>query len=65
MHKCLIGGALALALLLPSACSDPEDPSGGSTERGIETDIRATHDAGAARLRTIGIYDSPQMYSPH
>lgn len=51
--------ALAVSLSSLSACSD-SDTSGG-TERGIDQDIRATHEAGAT-ISNLGIYDGPNMY---
>jgi hypothetical protein len=63
-NKTFIGGALALLLFSLAACSDPDDLSTSSTERGIDADIRATRDAGPT-LRNLGIYDGPQMYSAH
>ena len=53
--------ALAFALTLSSlsACSDSDISSG--TERGIDQDIHATHEAGAT-ISNLGIYDGPNMY---
>ena len=62
MHV-VAGVACALILVLLSACSDSDAPAG--TERGIDQDIRAAHDAGAPTLRNLGIYDGPQMYGEH
>jgi len=55
-----------LALFLLSACSDSSDSDfSSSTERGIDADINAAHDAGAPTIRNLGIYDGPQMYGGH
>ena len=56
-----IVAALVFAVVLSSlsACSDSDAAAG--TERGIEQDIRASHDAGST-FRNIGIYDGPNMY---
>jgi hypothetical protein len=54
MTKSLLSILVAVAALALAACA-AED--GQTTERGIDQDITATHDAGASTLNNIGQRD--------
>jgi len=54
MTKSLLSSLVAVAALALAACA-AED--GQTTERGIDQDITATHDAGASTLNNIGQRD--------
>jgi hypothetical protein len=61
MRRTLLGTAMALSLLVLSACTDPDSVSGSGFERGIDADILATHDGGAATLRNLGLRDAAPL----
>ena len=50
MTKALVWSVVALSVLALGACSEDAQ----TTQRGIDQDITATHDAGAPTLSNIG-----------
>ncbi len=61
MCRTLFRSILVLSFVALGACTDPDSVSGAASERGIDADILATHDAGALTLRNLSLHDTAPL----